>query len=385
VTQPGIPAILLVDDQGANLVAMSALLEVLGHPVVKASSGVEAIAKLDEHHVGLILMDVQMPGLDGFAAVARIREQKRWSHIPVVFLTAIHDDPDHEARGYALGAVDYVAKPFNANVLIAKLRALMEWHERTESLKREAEELAQERATRAERERILGIVSHDLRSPLATVGAGAAYLLASGLGGKQAEACHRIQRNVDRMARLISDLLDYSRLQAGSLAIRPAASSVAKLVTDLVEDIQLTCPRRIEVVVRTERNALVDRDRLAQAISNLVHNAVQHSSQSARIAVVLRDVEDSVEISVWNEGDLKQPDPAALFEPFQRGDHSTGMGLGLYIAQQIARAHGGEIAVSSAPGAGTAFRLTLPVTASPSRVESGQREAIAVGAGLRAE
>src|SRR5687767_6548404 len=106
-------AILVVDDNAANLVAMTALLEPLGHPLVCASSGAEAIRRLEEQPVALILMDVQMPGLDGFATVVRIREVERWREIPVVFLTAIHSGPEHEARGYALGALDYVSKPFD--------------------------------------------------------------------------------------------------------------------------------------------------------------------------------------------------------------------------------------------------------------------------------
>lgn len=360
--QPGASSsILLVDDNEANLIAMSALIEGLGHPVLTASSGMEAIECLGRHEVALILMDVQMPGLDGFQTLAKIRAEKQWSHIPAVFLTAIHDDPEHEARGYALGAVDYVAKPFRSDVLVAKLRALVSWHDQGEQLRREAEELARERATRAERERILGIVSHDMRSPLATIRTGADYLLASGLAEDQGKIARRIQRNADRMARLISDLLDFTRLQGGPLRIRPKPASLAEIVKESVEDLQQTSPRPIQLSVETQRTGSVDGDRLAQAISNLVINAVQHSEESAQVAVVLREHDDAFELSVWNEGEMRTQDQTSVFEPFQRGESSGGMGLGLYITQQIARAHGGDITVSSSPGTGTTFRLTLPV------------------------
>jgi two-component system, sensor histidine kinase and response regulator len=354
-------AILLVDDTRANLVAMTALLEELGHPVITAQSGAQAIECLRQHEVALILMDVQMPGLDGFQTVAKIRAEKQWGTIPVVFLTAIHDDPEHEERGYALGAVDYVAKPFRSEVLVAKLRALVSWHERGEQLRREAEELAHERATRSERERVLGIVSHDLRSPLATIRTGADFLLASGLNEDQTKIAHRIERNAERMSRLINDLLDFTRLQGGPLKIRPKEASLGDIVAESIEDLQQSCARRIQLSVETQGSARVDGDRLTQAVANLVLNAVQHSDERAQVAVVLREHEDAFELSVWNEGELRSADQSSIFEPFRRGESSAGMGLGLYITQQIARAHGGDITVSSSPAAGTTFRLTLPV------------------------
>src|SRR5690349_10294721 len=157
---------------------MAALLEQLDHPVIAVASGAEALDCLDRERIALIVLDVQMPGLDGYQTLIKIRERHQHSDIPVVFLTAVYDDPEHEARGYALGAVDYVAKPFRNDVVVAKLRSLLTMHERSEQLRREAEELARERATRAERDRILGIVSHDLRSPLTTIRTGADYLMA---------------------------------------------------------------------------------------------------------------------------------------------------------------------------------------------------------------
>jgi signal transduction histidine kinase len=358
----GKAAILIVDDKPANLLAMSALLEALGHPLVEARSGEEALQCLERHEIVLILMDVQMPGLDGFETVARIRAEKRWSHIPVVFLTAVHDDAEHEARGYALGAIDYVGKPFNSDVLIAKLRALVGWHEQGEQLRTEGEALASERAARAERDRILAIVSHDLRSPLSTIRGSADYLsVRAELLPEHAKVVRRIQRNADRMSRLISDLVDFSRLQQGPLAIQPTRTILSEIVVDSVEDVQQTSSRSIELLMHTHRAVSVDSDRVAQAVINLVQNAMQHSVESARVSVVLREHEDALELSVWNEGELRAPDPKALFEPFRTSDAGVGMGLGLYISREIAWAHGGDLTVTSSPDDGTTFRLKLPV------------------------
>jgi two-component system, sensor histidine kinase and response regulator len=358
----GNPAILIVDDNDGNRAAMTALLEDMTYQVLAASSGAEALACLEANPIALILMDVHMPGLDGFDTVVKIREQKQWSHIPVVFLTAVHDDPASEARGYALGAVDYVAKPFNSDVLVAKLRALVSWHEDGEQRRREAEALAAERATAAERERILSIVSHDLRSPLSVIRTGADYLHSrGGLGPDQVKVVQRIQRNADRMARLISDLLDFTRLQNGPLPLRPTTANLAEIVVESIEDLQQSSQRPIELAVHTTRDASVDGDRLTQAVCNLVLNAMQHSAADARVSVELREDHDAFELRVWNEGELKAKDPLTLFQPFRKGERSAGMGLGLYISQQIARAHGGELTVTSSPDAGTTFSLRLPV------------------------
>jgi two-component system, sensor histidine kinase and response regulator len=361
VSEDGAAAILLVDDSEANRVAIASLLETLQRPVVAVASGAEALAYLDAHEVALIVLDVQMPGLDGFQTLVRIRERRHCTAIPVVFMTAVYDDAAHEAHGYALGAVDYVSKPFNQTVVVAKLRALLEMHERSEQLHRESEELATERAIRGERERILGIVTHDLRSPLATIRTGSDFLIARAqLDEPEAKIVRRIQRNADRMARLVNDLLDFTRLQNGPLPIRPAPAILAEVVVESVEDIQHAHPRRIELSVETRRPAKIDEDRVAQAVSNLVLNALQHSPDNGRVAVVLRDHDDALELSVWNEGEIKAIDATRLFEPFRRGAGSQGMGLGLYISQEIARAHGGEITVSSSPETGTTFRLVLP-------------------------
>lgn len=365
---PSPGSILLVDDHAGNRLAMEDVLGKLGHPVIAVASGGEALACLEHTAVVLIVLDVQMPGLDGFQTLVKIRARREWTEIPVVFMTAIYGDAQSEAHGYTLGAVDYVSKPFNVDVVTAKLRSHIAMHERSHALRREAEELARERATRAERERILGVVSHDLRSPLTTIRTGADVLLASErLGERELTVARRIQRNADRMARLINDLLDFSRLQHAPLRTRPAAADLAELVSETVEDIGGSDRRKIELSLETRRHGSFDADRVTQVLGNLIRNAVQHSPATARVAVTLRERGPNFELTVWNEGEMKVGDRDALFEAFQRGDDSKGMGLGLYISQQIARSHGGEITVSSTREDGTSFHFILPIRApSPS-------------------
>ncbi len=355
-------AILLVDGNSTNLAAMRALVEGMGRAVLAVTSGPDAIASLAQHEVSLIVMAVKTSGLDGFDTVAKIRAEKTWGHIPIVFFTAIHDDPATAARGYALGAVDYVTMPFNAEVLTAKLRALVGWYEQGEQRRLEAEILASERAAHAERERILGIVAHDLRSPLAIIQTGADYLDSlGGLGEDQAKIVGRVQRTAARMARLINDLLDFTRMQNGPLTIRPRPASLAEIVAESVEDIQLLSQRAIEVSLHTTGDTTCDEDRVTQAITNLVLNAMQHAAADARITVGLREQDGGFEVDIWNEGEIAAKDAATLFQPFRKGRSSAGMGLGLYISQQIARAHGGDLTLTTSAASGTTFRLRFPV------------------------
>ena len=117
--------ILLVDDRPANLVALEAVMAPLGHRLVKATSGREALRFLLDEDCALILLDVQMPDLDGFETAALIRERQRTSHTPIIFVTALHSDEEHMVRGYSLGAVDYIVKPFNADTLVTKVRTFL--------------------------------------------------------------------------------------------------------------------------------------------------------------------------------------------------------------------------------------------------------------------
>lgn len=354
-------AIMLVPADPASLDTMRTLVGPMDRPVIVAATAAAALEHLEQRDVALIVMAVRTPAFDGFEAVALIRAEKRWSHIPIVFLSRVHDDPAAEARGYAVGALEYVTVPCNAAVLVAKLRALIGWYEQGEQRREDAEALALERAVHTERERILALVAHDLRSPLSVLHTAVDYLRGrGGLDVDQLKIVDRMGRNAGRMARLINDLLDFTRLQNGPLLIRPRPASLANIVAEAVGDLQLLTSRAIAVSVQTTRGTSCDADRVTQAVSNLVLNSVQHSAATARVQVSLLERDGAFEVNIWNDGELSANDAATLFQPFRKGKGSGGMGLGLYISQQIARSHGGDLTVSSSGAAGTTFTLRLP-------------------------
>jgi CheY-like chemotaxis protein len=222
-------AILAVDDYPANLTAIKRILDPLGHEVVRAHSGEEALRFVGQREFAVILMDAHMPGMDGYQATRLIKEQPGGNGVPVIFLTGIDRDPLYSFRGYDHGAVDYLVKPVEPHVLRSKVSVFVELFRRREQMRAQSELLQAERVARAAaeakiaaREEILAAVSHDLGNPIAAASTGATLILRRGemLGDetvrRQAEL---VQRALERMFKLVNDLLHVSQIEGGRLPI----------------------------------------------------------------------------------------------------------------------------------------------------------------------
>ena len=215
------------------------------------------------------------------------------------------------------------------------------------------------------REQLIGVVGHDLRNPLTAIVTSSQLLLRyAGLNDRQAKVVGRIASSADRMARMIDDLLDFARTRlGGGFPIHPRRVDLRELCEHTVEELEFAYPARtVRFTAEGDPWGSWDPDRIAQAISNLVGNALQHSSEEGEVLVALKGERDVVVLQTHNRG---PPIPPAvlphIFEPGRRGDaRSTGLGLGLYIAQQIVVAHGGSIEARSTAEAGTSFTLVLP-------------------------
>lgn len=231
--------------------------------------------------------------------------------------------------------------------------------------KRAEASLALVRRDLADRQYMNGILAHDLRTPIQTIALSAKQLLRKeSLAPEQVHIAHRISEAAERMARMVRDLLDFTRARAGrTLPTAREPTDLRSVCEQALESFQLTDPGRVIFSsARGDCRGIWDPDRLVQMISNLLRNAIQYSSQRDRIAVRLRGMADLVVLSVYNEGPPIPPDvQAGLFEPFRRGRRDgTGLGLGLFIVDQIVRAHGGRIRVRSKPGLETSFTICLP-------------------------
>jgi signal transduction histidine kinase len=363
--------ILLVDDRPENLLALEAVLEPLGQRLVRAGSGEDALKHLLTEDFALILLDVQMPGLDGFDTATHIKSREKTRDIPIIFITAINREPHHAKRGYDTGAVDYLAKPFEPWLLQAKVRAFLELHEKSALLKRQARELAR---SNAELEEFAYVASHDLQEPLQLVSGFLELLVdrhGEELSGDARDIVRRASTALGRMDALIHDLLRYA--QVGSGATRAQQPVELRVVVDGVVAQLAAAIDEAGASVEVGDLPTVDGNPtlLAQLFQNLLSNALKFRRRDVPLEVVVSaerssDVDDRATwiVSVQDNGVGVAPERAdkvfAMFERLHSADEVPGTGIGLAIARKIVERHGGRIWVEASPGGGATLAFTLP-------------------------
>jgi signal transduction histidine kinase len=363
--------ILLVDDRPENLLALEAVLEPLGQRLVRAGSGEDALKHLLTDDFALILLDVQMPGLDGFDTAAHIKAREKTRDIPIIFITAINREPHHAMRGYDTGAVDYIAKPFEPWLLQAKVRAFLELHEKSALLKRQARELAR---SNAELEEFAYVASHDLQEPLQLVSGFLELLVdrhGDELSGDARDIVRRTTNAVGRMDALIHDLLRYAQVGNGATRSQEAVD-LRRVVDDVVAQLagaiaDAGASVRIGDLPTVDGNPTL----LAQLFQNLLSNALKFRRRDVPLEIVVSaerspDVDDRATwvVSVADNGIGVAPERAdkvfAMFERLHSADEVPGTGIGLAIARKIVERHGGRIWVEPSPGGGATLVFTLP-------------------------
>ena len=362
---------LLVDDVDENLVALEALLRRDSLELYKAHSGTEALELLLVHDFALALVDVQMPAMDGFELAELMRGAERSKHVPIIFVTAGTREPMRVFKGYESGAVDFLFKPIDPQILRHKCNVFFELqHQRLQLVEelRERERLNEElREMLRLNEMFYAALGHDLRNPLSAVMTGAALIRQSG-DERTAAIGNRILSSGSRMARMIEQLLDLARARlGGGIPITRADTDLHNVAARVVAEHQTIAPEpAIEIRSTGELRGSWDETRLAQVLSNLLSNAIQHGAARRPIRVELEGrAPDAVTISVSNEGTIASTLLPHLFEPFRssRSEHrrSEGLGLGLYIVDQVVKAHHGRVEVRSTPEQGTTtFEIRLP-------------------------
>lgn len=371
----GAPSLLVVDDDPRNRLAMSALLEPLGFRVVLASSGQEAITLARSERFSVILVDVRMPGLDGFETVARLREDPNAKRVPIVLLSAFGSESDYARKAYAVGAVDFISKPVDPDLLRAKVASLAEVgrtqpNEEVPGHQAVAAYFRSERASLL-KDRLVGIIGHDLRNPLTSISMTAYALLGSKDQPERVTAmAQRILRTAERMGEMVRVILDFTRGELGTgIAVDPRPANMGVICRAIVDEAEGAHPDRyLRIQMTGDLEGHWDSDRCMQAVSNLVGNAIAHSSTDVDVIVDGTEI-DSVRVSVHNGG---EPIPAdelpTLFEPFRRGSkvaNGQGLGLGLYITREIVTAHGGRIEARSSQAEGTTFMAVFPRCCGP--------------------
>ncbi|HZD38180.1 MAG TPA: ATP-binding protein [Actinomycetes bacterium] len=394
--RPPRPRVLLVDDRPDNLMALAAVLEPLDADLVPARSGEEALRHLLGEEFAAIVLDVQMPVLDGFETARLIKQRERTRHVPLVFLTAISGEPEHHLRGYEVGAVDYVYKPFAPEILRAKVRVFTELWQRGAIIERQRAQLEERLAdldranaalarqgvelerSNAALERFAEIAAHELRQPLRNIEGFLDLLLSrhrDELGGEAALLAERAAGGVERARSLTSALLSYAK--AGSEPLRGEPVPLG----DLLEDAMGQVPALKEQAATVETDGELptvrgDRGLLERLLVNLLDNAVKfRSSAPPRIRVRANPGARGWTVAVTDNGIGIDPTSAPrLFTVFMRqhaSDERPGHGIGLAVCRRIVERHGGTIRAEPEPGGGTRISFTLPASALPGAAGAG--------------
>ncbi|MDV3468894.1 hybrid sensor histidine kinase/response regulator [Stenotrophomonas sp. C3(2023)] len=351
--------LLIVDDVPQNLVAMEALLRRDGVNLLLAQSGAQALELLLEHEVALALLDVHMPEIDGFSLAELMRGSQRSRDVPIIFLTASPNDPVRAFKGYESGAVDFLHKPVEPQVILSKVNVFIELYQQKQLLKARNEEL--ERAIKLN-ETMTAVLTHDLRTPLSAI-----LLCTDKLSfdlpedsGAQQTLVH-LETSTLRMARMVEQLLDFSRIRTGGLRLQLERCDAGKVVASVVEEAGRANP---DANIHYEQYGDVrlhgDADRLGQIVSNLVGNAVVHGGKQGVQVQLDGTTAERVVLQVRNAGQIDPALMPRLFEPFKASFHaSKGLGLGLYIADQFVAAHGGTLQARNEDD-GVVFEACLP-------------------------
>jgi signal transduction histidine kinase len=388
--------ILLVDDQPGNLLALEAILGDLGQNLVSARSGDDALRLLLQEDFAVILLDVQMQGLDGFATAQLIRSRERTRHTPIIFLTAYEKNRLPVEQAYSLGAVDYLVKPLVPKILRAKVEGFVELFRKTERVRKQAarlrllerrelehrlaeEALRQRAELLAEADRRKGewiaMLGHELRNPLGPLVQGLHLLRAAGRDCRTAEQLLGImERQTQHIVRLVDDLLDVSRITRGKVRLRPERLDLSRLVRTAAED-RRPCLERAGLTLAVEVPetplwATGDPARLSQVLNNLLHNAAKFTDPGGSVDVGLTadGARTQAVLTVRDTGVGIEPDVLPrVFETLCQADRSLdrtqgGLGLGLSLVKGLAEMHGGQVgAASGGPGQGAEFWVRLPL------------------------
>ena len=371
------PKFLLVDDLEENLLALEALLARDGLELHRARSGEEALELILDNEYALALLDVQMPGMDGFELAEIMRANARSQHIPIIFLSAGSGDAARRFHGYEAGAVDFIQKPIEPAILRSKSNVFLDLFVQRQQIVAQRDELAAMtaalQAADQQKNRFLGVLAHELRNPLAVLSSGVG-LLEMMVEESDADAVRKSMRqNVRHMTRLIDDLLDINRSEHGKISLRTEWVDLGDILQHAIEIARPAIDaggHELSVSSPDEKISLhADPARVVQIVGNVVGNAARYTPKGGRIAVTVLKNDSHVTLTVADNGVGIPPEQQSrIFEMFGQSDNvrsisGEGLGIGLALVKQLVGLHGGEIRlVRSVPGEGSVFEIRLPQT-----------------------
>ncbi len=376
--------ILIVDDTTTNLAVISRTLRNAGFKILVAKNGERALEVVEVETPDLILMDVIMPGIDGFETCKRIKANSATKDIPVIFMTALADTVD-KVKGLSMGAVDYITKPFQEEEVVARVKQHLRMHYLTRKLEEQnalLQKEIQDRKTAQEassaKSQFLAKMSHELRTPLnAILGFSQLMERDDRLSQEQREYLGIISRSGEHLLNLINDVLEMSKIEAGRVTIKETNFDLSTMLKSIEEMFALRAQSKgllLEIQSAPEVPQCIksDEGKLRQVLINILGNAIKFTeSGRVKLGVEVRIMgddprEEQLHFTIQDSGPgITDEEIHTIFEPFVQAEQgrksNQGTGLGLPISREFVHLMGGEISVSSALEKGAIFRFHIPL------------------------
>ncbi|WP_442589582.1 hybrid sensor histidine kinase/response regulator [Pedobacter sp. AW31-3R] len=366
--------ILIVDDTPENLISLKKVLERHNFEVDTASSGEEALKKVLKNAYVLIILDVQMPGMDGFEVAEAIAGYSKAKETAIIFLSAVNTELNFITKGYSSGGLDYITKPVDMNILLLKVQTFYRIYEQSRKLIEIQNTLLEEIEIRKKAERkkdeFISIASHELKTPLTSV-KGYVQLLERSIdkGDTPTVKKHlqKAQVQLDKLNDLIADLLDISKIESGKLKFNKKHFDLNVLLDGIVEIIHQSNPE-FTILKRGTVPQLIyaDEMRIEQVIVNFLTNAIKYAPGTTEVHIDVSVEGEELKVAVRDFGiGIEKAQQESVFDKFYRVEetaiHFQGLGIGLYISAEIIRRHQGTVGVNSALGEGSEFYFKIPL------------------------
>ena len=359
------PNLLVVDDRKENLLATEKVLRPLNANIFKATSGNEALSLLLRHRFAVVLLDVQMPEMDGFETATLMQEHESMRGVPIIFVTAISKEEKYASRAAEIGAVDYIFKPINSDILKSKVKVYLDLYVQREHILKLNSILQQ---SNEELERFAYICSHDMQEPVRMMNSYAGLLeerCAGKLDEKSGKYIDFILGNAQRMQKMIQDILTFSRV--GREEVKVEEVDCNQIVREVIAEFEtIAAEKGASIACETLPSLQASPTLLRVLFQNLIGNALkfQDGSRPPEIAIAARREPAGWRFTIRDNGIGIDPQfndrIFTIFQRLHRKEDYPGTGIGLSTCRKFIRLCGGDIGFESAPGAGSTFFFTLP-------------------------